>query len=256
MNGEKSIHFTVLIGINSFVSMSDRTYAIIGGSSGIGFALAQALVARGDRVLIGARSTGKLEAAIERLGTGAIGRAVDTTDRASIAKFFAADEQQLSGLFISAASYRTGAFRDGDPETSEALFAAKFWSQHWTVFEALPYLHTDAGVVLMSGAASARPIGAPAYAACNSAVEGLARGLAIELAPIRVNCLSPGTTDSELWHDRPEEQRESAYDLWGRLCVVQRPAHVLEQAHAALFLLDNGNMTGSTLFCDGGYTFR
>jgi len=139
--------------------MSERTYAIIGGSSGIGFALAQALVARGDRVRIGARSPGKLEAAIERLGSGAIGRTVDTTDRASIAEFFAAGQQQLSGPFISAASYRTGAFRNGDPETSEALFAAKFWSQHWTVFEALPYLRTDAGVVLMSGAASARPIG-------------------------------------------------------------------------------------------------
>lgn len=255
MNGEKFIHFTALTSINSFMSMSDRIYTIIGGSSGIGFALAQALVGRGDRVLIGARSPERLQASVEQLGSGAIGRLVDTTDRASIANFFAAGEQ-FSGLFISAASYRTGSFRDGDPETSEALFAAKFWSQHWTVFEALPYLRTDAGIVLMSGAASTRPIGAPAYAACNAAVEGLARGLAIELAPIRVNCLSPGTTDSELWRDRPEEQRESAYELWRQLCVVQRPAHVEEQAHAALFLLDNGNMTGSTLFCDGGYTFR
>jgi NAD(P)-dependent dehydrogenase (short-subunit alcohol dehydrogenase family) len=234
--------------------MSDRTYAIIGGSSGIGLALATTLVERGDRVVIGGRSAERLDGAVRQLGDGATGRPVDTTDRGSAADFFAGAEG-LSGLFISAASYRTGAFRDGDPETSEALFAAKFWSQYWTVFAALPHLREDAGIVLMSGAASARPIGAPAYAACNAAVEGLARGLAIELAPIRVNCLSPGTTDSELWRGRPSEQRETAYDHWRRLCVVQRPAHVEEQAHAALFLLDNGNMTGSTLFCDGGYTF-
>lgn len=234
--------------------MRDTTYAIIGGSSGIGLALATALVERGDRVVIGGRSTERLDAAVRQLGDGAIGRPVDTTDRASVAGFFAGTEG-LSGLFISAASYRTGAFRDGDPETSEALFAAKFWSQYWTVFAALRHLRGDAGIVLMSGAASARPIGAPAYAACNAAVEGLTRGLAIELAPIRVNCLSPGTTDSELWRSRPNEQRETAYDHWRQLCVVQRPAHVEEQAHAALFLLDNGNMTGSTLFCDGGYTF-
>ncbi len=183
-----------------------------------------------------------------------MGRRVDTTDRASLTGFFAGTENLL-GLFISAASYHTGAFRDGDVLTSDALFAAKFWSQYWSVFAALPHLREDAGIVLMSGAASARPIGAPAYAACNAAVEGLTRGLAIELAPIRVNCLAPGTTDSELWRGRPKEQRETAYDHWRRLCLVQRPAHVKEQAHAALFLLDNGNMTGSTLFCDGGYTF-
>lgn len=240
--------------MNSFMSMRDKTYAIIGGSSGIGLALAQALVERGDHVLIGARSPERLDTAVGRLGSRAIGRRVDNTDRASVAAFFSAADE-LSGLFISAATYRTGAFRDGDPQTSEALFVAKFWSQYWAVFEALPHLRTDAGIVLMSGAASARPIGAPAYAACNAAIEGLARGLAIELAPVRVNCLSPGTTDSELWRDRPAAQRAAAYEHWRRLCVIQRPAHVEEQAHAALFLLDNGNMTGSTLFCDGGYTF-
>lgn len=234
--------------------MRDKIYAIVGGSSGIGLALGTALIDRGDRVVIGGRSTERLEAAVRQLGGSATGRPVDTTDRRSVAAFFAGIEE-LSGLFISAASYRTGDFLDGDPETSEALFAAKFWSQYWTVFEAVPHLRKDAGIVLMSGAASARPIGAPAYAACNAAVEGLARGLANELAPIRVNCLSPGTTDSDLWRGRPAEQRETAYDHWRRLCVVQRPAHAEEQAHAALFLLDNGNMTGSTLFCDGGYTF-
>ncbi|MBO9526190.1 MAG: SDR family oxidoreductase [Sphingobium yanoikuyae] len=84
----------------------------------------------------------------------------------------------------------------------------------------------------------------------------LPRGLAIELAPIRVNCLSPGTTDSELWRNRLRKQPEGAYDLWRKLTIVQRAALVEEQAQAALFLLDNGNMSGSTLYCDGGYTLR
>ena len=254
MNEWNSLHFAGFTGRNILLSMSDRTYAIIGGSSGIGLALATALAERGDHVVIGGRSTEKLDRAVRQLGGRAAGRSVDTTDRRSVTAFFAGIER-LSGLFISAASYRTGAFLDGDPETSETLFLAKFWSQYWTVFAAVPHLREDAGIVLMSGAASARPIGAPAYAACNAAVEGLARGLAIELAPIRVNCLSPGTTDSDLWRGRPKEQREAAYNHWRQVCVVQRPAHVEEQAHAALFLLDNGNMTGSTLFCDGGYTF-
>lgn len=232
-----------------------RTYAIIGGTSGIGLALAHTLAKRGDRLLLGGRSPDNLAKALAALGPAASGKTVEITDRASLDRFFA-EAPALSGLFTPAASYQTGSFREGGIETSEALFEAKFWGQYRAVHAALPHLRDDASVVLMSGAASARPVGAPAYAACNAALEGLARGLALELNPIRVNCLSPGTTDSELWRNRPDHVREPAYEYWRKLCLVQRPATVEEQAHAALFLLDNTNMTGSTLFCDGGYTMR
>lgn len=232
-----------------------RTYAIIGGTAGIGFALARKLTERGDRVFIGGRSPEKLAGALEKLGPLADGQTLDIADRSSVQRFFT-EAPPLDGLFTPAATYKTGAFRDGNSETSEELFTAKFWSQYWAVHAALPRLLQNAAVVLMSGAASVRPIGAPAYAACNSALEGLARGLAIELAPIRVNCLSPGTTDSDLWRNRPDNVREPAYAHWSNINLVQRPATVDEQAHAVLFLLDNTNMTGSTLFCDGGYSFR
>lgn len=234
---------------------TQKHYAIIGGTSGIGLALARQLVGRGDRVVLGGRSPDRLAAALADLGDHATVWPVDIQDRASLASFFARSPA-LTGLFTPAATYRTGSFRDGDTQTSEALFEAKFWGQYWAVHAALPVLLPAAGVVLMSGAASARPIGAPAYAACNAALEGLARGLAVELAPIRVNCLSPGTTDSELWRNRPAAQREAAYAQWARMTLLQRPATVAEQAHAALFLLDNGHMTGSTLYCDGGYAMR
>lgn len=234
---------------------SQRTYAIIGGTSGIGFALAQKLVERGDQVTIGGRSQERLSTALSALGANASGQSVDITDRASLKAFFA-NSPLLAGLFTPAATYSTGSFRDGGPETHEGLFNAKFWGQYWAVHAALDRLMPDASILLMSGAASARPIGAPAYAACNSALEGLARGLAFELNPIRVNCLSPGTTDSEFWRNRPASIRGQAFERWNSLCLVGRPATTEEQAQSALFLLDNANMTGSTLFCDGGYTLR
>lgn len=234
---------------------TQRTYAIIGGTSGIGFSLARKLVDRGDQVIIGGRSPQRLSSALSTLDARASGRLVDINDRMSLTAFFA-DSPRLAGLFTPAATYTTGAFSDGELETSEELFAAKFWGQYWAVHAALDHLLPDASVLLMSGAASARPIGAPAYAACNAALEGLARGLAFELNPIRVNCLSPGTTDSELWRNRPASIRSSAYEHWNSLCLVGRPATTEEQAQSALFLLDNANMTGSTLFCDGGYTLR
>lgn len=234
---------------------NSKTFVIIGGTSGIGRALAEMLIARGDRVVIGGRSADKLATVLKDLGPLATGATVDTEDRESLKSFFS-KLTGISGLFTPGVTYKTGDFKDGDIATSEELFKSKFWGQYWAVYAALPSLEKNAAIVLMSGAASARPIGAPAYAACNSALEGLARGLAIELAPIRVNCLSPGTTDSELWQNRPEAFRNMAYELWRQKTIIGRPATVEEQAHSALFLLDNGNMTGSTLFCDGGYTLR
>lgn len=233
----------------------ERSYVIIGGTSGIGFAAAQILIDRGDRVILGGRSQERLDNALAKLGPRASGSTVEMTDRDALKRFFSG-LPALSGLFTPAASYSTGPFTDDDPETNETLFKAKFWGQYWAVHAALPHLGPEAAIVLISGAASARPLGAAAYVACNSALEGLARGLAVELNPVRVNCLSPGTTDSELWRNRPADQREPAYEMWRKLSLVGRPARSQEQAQAAVFLLDNTNMTGSTLFCDGGYTFR
>jgi NAD(P)-dependent dehydrogenase (short-subunit alcohol dehydrogenase family) len=235
--------------------MTQRNFIIIGGTSGIGLALARKLVKRGDKVLIGGRDERKLKNTLEQLGANASGHLVDMADRESVKKFFSA-ANTIDGLFTPGTTYSTGDFKDGNINTSERLFESKFWSQYWAVYEALPHLSENASIVLMSGAASARPIGAPAYAACNAALEGLARGLAVELSPVRVNCLSPGTTDSELWRNRDEKLRKTAYDYWNNATLVKRPGTVDEQADSALFLLDNKNMTGSTLYCDGGYTLR
>ncbi|MET4684278.1 SDR family oxidoreductase [Brevundimonas faecalis] len=235
--------------------MEQKTYAVIGGGSGMGLALTQILVERGDRVLIGGRSQDRLARARDSLGSNVLACPVDTGDHASLQAFFE-QAPPLSGLFTPGAAYVTGSFADATPEVAESAFRSKFWGQYWAVRAALLRLLPEAGVVLMSGAASVRPLGHPAYAACNAAVEGLTRALAQELSPIRVNCLSPGTVDSDLWRRRPAEVREPAYEAFSRLSLVGRPGAVEDLAQAALFLLDNRNMTGATLFSDGGYSLR
>jgi NAD(P)-dependent dehydrogenase (short-subunit alcohol dehydrogenase family) len=232
-----------------------KAYAVIGGTSGMGLGLAQQLVARGDRVLIGGRKTGRLEAAARQLGPLATARSVDIADRASLAAFFAG-QQELAGLFTPGTTYRTGSFREADAETAESPFRSKFWGQYWAVHAALPHFAKNAAIVLMSGAASVRPLGNPAYSACNAAIEGLARALAVELRPIRVNCLSPGTIDSNLWRNRDAAVREPVFDGWRALTLTGAVGTVDDAVGAALFLLDNGNMNGSILYSDGGYTMR
>lgn len=233
-----------------------KTYAIIGGTSGIGFDLARQLVARGDAVVVGGRSRDRIDKAVAKLGGAVVGLEVDSLDRQSLRSFFAA-AGPIAGLFTPGSTYITAPFKTAEQEVAESPFRAKFWGQYWAIHEALSCLAADSSVVLMSGGVSVRPmVGAAAYAACNAAVEGLTRALALELAPVRVNCISPGMIDSELWGNRPAAVREPAAENWRRLCTLARPGTVEEAAGAALFLLDNGYMTGSTLYVDGGYALR
>ncbi|MGW3013074.1 SDR family oxidoreductase [Streptomyces sp. NPDC001219] len=236
--------------------LQGRTVVLIGGGSGIGLRVAHQAVAAGAQVVLGGRTPERLAAAAAELGCRASWRPVDTTDRSSLTSFFA-ELDRVDHLFTSAASYRVGPMRELSDEDAESPFVSKFWGQYHAVRAALPKLAEDGSVVLMSGAAGARPpVAAPAYAACNSAIEGLGRGLAVELAPVRVNVVSPGTIDGNLWAHRPERDREAAFAQYRRDTVLGRLGTEDEVAQTVLFLFTNGFTTGATLYPDGGYTLR
>jgi len=234
----------------------DKTLVVIGGGSGIGLATAKAFVEGGGSVVIGGRSPGRLEAARERLGANARAAAVDVFDARSMAAFFDRIER-VDHLFTPAASYTIAPFDHPDEAAIASPFDGKFWGQVRCVRAAAPKLAPDGSVVLMSGAASARPPkGAALYAAANGAIEAFGRGLAVDLAPVRVNVVAPGTIDGDLWARRPAEIRDAAFAGQAAGSLVGRPGAEGEIAQAVLFLLTNGFTTGTTLFTDGGYSLR
>ncbi|MFC5724243.1 SDR family oxidoreductase [Streptomyces gamaensis] len=233
-----------------------RTVVLIGGGSGIGLRVAHRVVAQGGRVVLGGRTAARLRTAAAGLGGAATWRTVDTGDSASLAAFFDGIER-VDHLLTTAASYRVGPMRELSEEDAASPFASKFWGQYHAVRLAAPKLARDGSVVLMSGAASVRPVGpAPAYVACNAAIEGLGRGLAVELAPVRVNVVAPGTVDGHQWAGRPAADREAAFAQYRRDALLRRPATEEEIAQAVVFLFTNTFTTGSTLYTDGGYTLR
>ncbi|TXK71263.1 SDR family oxidoreductase [Paenibacillus sp. N3.4] len=135
-------------------------------------------------------------------------------------------------------------------DIAESCFQGKFWPQYFAAKYAVPFLSQHGSIVLMSGAASQRPIpGAASYAACNGAIESLGKALAIELAPIRVNVVAPGTI-------RTEKERTEAYEAYKGMCLLERVGDVQEIAHSVIYLMTNRYTTGSTLFPDGGYVLR
>jgi NAD(P)-dependent dehydrogenase (short-subunit alcohol dehydrogenase family) len=238
------------------MAFQDQTVAIIGGGSGFGLRVAERIVAEGGKVVLGGRTLSTLEQAAAGLGPAARVHTVDLEDRASIAAFFATFET-VDHLFVPAATYTLGLIDAISDEDAESPFRTKFWGQYHAIKAALPRFSPQGSIVLMAGAAGARPMkGGAAYAACNSAIEGLGRSLALELAPIRVNTVSPGTTDGDLWRRRPPEVREPAFAQYSQIVPLGRPGTEAEVADAVIFLMGNTVMTGSTLYPDGGYTLR
>lgn len=238
------------------MNFNNQTVVIVGGSSGIGFAVAKMVVATGGKVILGGRNLVKLQFAARELGANTTFHQIDTTEQNSIINFFE-HMPKIDHLFTPGASYSMGPIDKISDEVAESPLKSKFWGQYWSVKHALPKLHKDSSVVLMSGAASVRPLKfTAAYAAANSAVEGLGRALALELSPIRVNTISPGTVNSDLWQNRDKELRNFAFDMFSSLNIIGRVATVEEIAQSVCFLMSNTNMTGNTLFADGGYAIR
>jgi NAD(P)-dependent dehydrogenase (short-subunit alcohol dehydrogenase family) len=238
--------------------LKDKVCVVIGGSSGMGFRVAQLVIEGGGKAILGSRNQKNLDAAMAKLGPKASAHVVDNTDKESIARFFA-QVPALDYLFTPGATYVTGKIGQLSDSDAESPFRSKYWGQYWAVKHALPKFAKDGAIVLMSGAASVRPvpgIGAAAYVACNAAVEGLGRGLAVELAPIRVNTVSPGTIDGHLWRSRPDSVREPAFKHYASVAALGRVGTEDEVAQAVIFLMTNTYITGSTLYTDGGYALR
>ncbi|GGI45027.1 short-chain dehydrogenase [Paenibacillus marchantiophytorum] len=228
------------------MTLKDKRVIIIGGSTGIGLATAKAAIEQGASVVIAGRSLEKLEKAKAEINSDALQVIqVDNKNEEALKAFFE-KVGHFDHLFTPGAAYVLGPI-SADSDIAESSFNGKFWPQYYAAKHAVPYISQSGSIVLMSGAAGQRPIpGAASYAACNGAIESLGKALAIELAPVRVNVVAPGTI-------RTEKERTEAYEAYKGMCLLKRVGDVEDVAHSVVYLMTNRYTTGSTLFPDGGY---
>jgi NAD(P)-dependent dehydrogenase (short-subunit alcohol dehydrogenase family) len=239
-------------------SLQNQRILIIGGSSGIGLATAQLATERGAHVIIAGRSKSKLDAAVATLQTAsapALAIAVDITDASSIAQLFA-EVGNIDHLAMTGPAPSFGSFKDLLVANVKSEFEGKFWGQYLAAQHAAKVLPAHGSITFMSGAYSQRPVpGASSLAAVQGAIEGLVRGLAVDLAPLRVNAVSPGLTDTPLirgiFGDAASEKlyADTAQSLPAR--YVAKPDDI---AQSYIYLMENKASTGSVIFPDGGYT--
>jgi NAD(P)-dependent dehydrogenase (short-subunit alcohol dehydrogenase family) len=229
--------------------MKNQHVVIIGGSSGMGYAIAELALHRGARVTIGSRSAEKTQAAAQRLGAAA--QVIDTTDEASVQAFFASCGA-VDHLVVSGSSVKTGTLADLPLADAEFSFRSKFFGPYLCAKHAK--MNASGSITFFSGILSRRPgMNDAILGGVNAAVEAMGRALARDLAPVRVNTLSPGMTrDTGAYLGMSEAARETMYaGIASKLPTgtVGKPQDI---AAAVLMLMQNPFITGVTLDVDGG----
>ncbi|WP_342419100.1 SDR family oxidoreductase [Paenibacillus sp. FSL H8-0168] len=233
--------------------MQNQNIVIIGGSSGIGLETAKQVISLGAEVVIASRSEDKLHKAKEMLGPRAAIYVLDTSDEQQVKSFFG-KVGPYDHLIVSAAETSGGSFLQLETDQARKLFENKFWGQYYAAKYGASQLSTEGSITLFSGVVAYKPmIGSSALGAVNAAVSNLGQTLALELAPIRVNVVSPGIIDTPSRSKMPENTRNQFYDTVAHKLPVKRVGLAEDVARGVIYLIQNQFVTGTVLHVDGGH---
>ena len=231
--------------------MTEQQIVIIGGSEGIGLAVAKAARALGARVLAVSRTRAKLEAARDAV-SGLEIRVADINNTASIQELFS-ELSTVDHVYIAAGSSKLGGPLDHPFSDFRHKFDERLWGSIDVVRAAHPLMRPGGSFTFTGGLSSDRPVrGQWMNGIATMATEQLARVLALELAPIRFNAVAPGPTDTPMWnHIFPENGAQALSDVTKKF-LIPRLVTADEVAHAVLLLMQNEAMTGETIHVDCG----
>jgi len=233
--------------------LDGKKVIVLGGSSGIGYAVAEYALEEGAQVLIGSSHAGRVEAAVAALGSNAQGHALDLTDEHAIEAFFSATGSFDHLVFTAGDSLRLGEIAATDLSQARRAFDIRYWGALAAVKYGAPHIVAGGSIVLTTGVAAMRPHSGWAFgASVCGAMEALTRALAVELAPLRVNAVSPGMIATNLWQNMSEEDRQAMYEQVGKRLPVGRAGEARDVAAAYLFLMESAFATGQTHVVDGG----
>ncbi|HVG52420.1 MAG TPA: SDR family oxidoreductase [Xanthobacteraceae bacterium] len=230
-------------------TLASKQVLIIGGSSGIGLAAAKAAAEAGAHVTVAARTLARLENAAREIGHGARARTIDTSDDESVEDFFR--NTVWDHVVASAGAGGRGKLPDMKMADAQDVMNTKFWG-YFRIARAAK-ISPAGSLTFIGGKLGTRPTqGTALIASVNAAIEGLTRGLAVDLAPTRVNTISPGVIDTPLWDQMAPAAREAMYRKAAETIPARRIGQPEDVAQALVFMMTNPFVTGTVLHLEGG----
>lgn len=232
--------------------LKDKKVVVAGGTSGIGLAVAKRAAQCGAKVWAFGRTHKYIEQAKREVGDEVSFLAADIHDVDALTSLFE-EVGQVDHLVGSA----TGANRTIAPfmEQSHEQFAEafnKFWGYTKLVRAGMPFMSQSGSITLISGVMARKcPPGMSAISCVGNAVEGFCRAIALEIAPVRINTVAPGTIDTSMYDwmgaDKDEQLKRRTEQQ-----PIKRPGTPEEVADAVIYLMSASYVTGSNIDVDGG----
>jgi NAD(P)-dependent dehydrogenase (short-subunit alcohol dehydrogenase family) len=234
------------------MTLNGKRIVVLGGSSGIGFATAQATANEGASVVIVSSNQSRVDSAVAKL-PGAEGHAIDLTNAVAVEALFARIGAFDHLVFTAGETLQLGPLATTDLATAKQFFELRYWGAFLAAKHGSPNIRRGGSIVFTSGLAAQRPhAGWALGSSITAAMEGLMRALAVELAPIRVNIVSPGVVKTPLWGNMSPADREALYQQMGEKLLVGHVGEPEEIAEAYLYLMRQTYGTGQVIAVDGG----
>ena len=233
--------------------LHNKRVVILGGSSGIGLAVAEQAASQGAKLVIASSNAERVQKAIESLGGNAQGHTLDLSDEQAVETLFAKLGAFDHLVFTAGDSLHLHNLATTDLKQARRAFELRYWAALAAVKYGSKNIRKGGSVVLTTGVAGQRPQkGWVVAASVCGTIDALTRALAVELAPIRVNAVSPGVVRTNLWQSMSAAEREQMYESVGKSLPVGRVGEPHDIAQAYVFLMQEEFGTGQILVVDGG----
>ncbi len=233
--------------------LAGKKLIILGGTSGLGLATAKAATAEGAKVTIVSSSQQRIDQTLQQLPAGSEGYAVDLSHEQNIKSFFDRAGNFDHLVYSAGENLSLAAIADTDIDQARQFFTLRFWGAYAAVKYSAKFINPGGSIGLTGGNANLRPgKGWTIAASICGAMEGLTRALAVELAPLRVNIVTPGVVRTNLWNGMPEADRKNYFATVGDSLLVKRIGEAEDIAKSFIYLMKQGYCTGQALVVDGG----
>jgi NAD(P)-dependent dehydrogenase (short-subunit alcohol dehydrogenase family) len=235
------------------MTLDGKRIVVLGGSSGIGLATAQAAGREGASVVIVSSRRARVDEALATLRAGAERDVADLTDEGAVQSLFERIGAFDHLVFTAGESLLLAPLAEMDLTAARGFFGLRYWGALLAAKYGSPHIRAGGSIVFTSGLAAHRPHpGWTLGASICGAMEGLTRALAVELAPVRVNIVCPGVVQTPLWSSMTDEGREALYRQMAERLPVRHVGTADEVAESYLYLMRQTYGTGQVIVVDGG----